>query len=109
VTGHGGVAGLWYRTDPMTGMVESSEVEQAGFYQMPVNGIYVMEVSGNNAKGKVTAGDVITQVNGLNVANTQDLIGAVNRYLAGETVTLTLYRNGETVHVDVVLMEEASS
>jgi S1-C subfamily serine protease len=43
------------------------------------------------------------------VANTQDLIGAVNRYLAGETVTLTLYRNGETVHVDVVLMEEASS
>lgn len=109
VTGHGGVAGLWYRTDPMTGMVESSEAEQAGFYQMPVNGIYVMEVSGNNAKGKVTAGDVITQVNGLNVANTQDLIGAVNRYLAGETVTLTLYRNGETVHVDVVLMEEASS
>ena len=55
------------------------------------------------------AGDVITQVNGLNVASTQDLVGAVNRYLAGETVTLTIYRNGEIVHVEVMLMEESAS
>ena len=109
VTGHGGVAGKWYRTDPETGMVEGSDVAQDGFYQMGANGIYVMEVSGNNAKGKVLAGDVITQVNGLNVASTQDLVGAVNRYLAGETVTLTIYRNGEIVHVEVMLMEESAS
>ena len=109
VTGHGGVAGYWYRNDPETGLVESSEVAQEGFYQMPASGIYVMEVSGNNARGKVLAGDVITQVNGLNVAGTQDLVGAVNRYLAGETVTLTIHRNGETVYVEVMLMEEAAS
>ena len=109
VTGHGGTAGYWYYVDPTTGTVTASETAQEGYHQMPVSGIYVMEVNGVNAQGKVQVGDVITRVNGLAVMSTTDLIGAVNRYYAGETVTLTLRRGSETVYVEVMLIEENAS
>lgn len=109
VTGHGGSEGVWYRVDPETGVVESSEEAKPGYHRMLASGIYVMEISGANARDKVNTGDVITQVNGLNVVTTSDLIAAVNRYYAGETVTLTLRRGAATLYVEIVLQEESAS
>lgn len=109
LTGHGGVEGRWYYVDSSSGAVTESKTEQSGYHQMIASGIYVMEINGANAQGKVSVGDVITQVNGLNVTSTTELIGAVNRYYAGETVTLTVRRGAETLYVEIMLYEETAS
>ncbi len=109
LTGHGGTEGRWYYVDPSKGTVTESKTEQSGYHQMVASGVYVMEVGGANAQGKVSIGDVITQVNGLNVMSTEELIDAVNRHYAGETVTLTVRHGAETVYVDIMLYEETAS
>ena len=110
VTGHGGKQGLWYAdaTNP-DGTVPYSETEKAGYHYMWESGIYVMGVNGTNAIGKVKEGDIITAVNGLHVSDTRALIAAVNRYYAGERVTLTVYRGTQFVDVEILLYEEAFS
>ncbi len=109
LTGHGGQAGMWYLHNSLTGQVTASEEEIAGGHYMPANGVYVLEVSGSNVKGKVYEGDIIVEINGLTMSTIQDVIGAVNRHYAGEKITLTLLRDGGTVEVEVRLNEETLS
>ena len=105
VTGHGGVKGMWYTTDPQTGLVMSSEIEAEGYYYMPATGVYVMSADASNAKGKFFVGDVVLAVNGLAVSDTTDLIKSVNRYPAGTTVDVTVWRDGAKTTVQVILSE----
>ncbi len=105
VTGHGGEAGNWYTVDPESGIVLSSPSALEGYHYMSVDGVYVSEISGNNVRGKLQVGDIITAVNGLRVTTIQDIIGEVNRHWAGEQVSVTLLREGETHTVTVTLME----
>ena len=105
VTGHGGEKGFWYRADPETGLVGSSPNEQEGYHYMPADGVYVLDVSGSNVQGKLKVGDVILAINGLSMTTIQDVIGEVNRHYAGESVTLTVLRGGETISVSVMLTE----
>lgn len=102
VTGHGGAGGYWYKEDA-EGRLVPYETEQAGAHYMPVSGVYVTEVTGENVQGKMQVGDIVTHVNGLAVTDITELIVAINRHYAGETVTLTVRRGEETVAVDVVL------
>ena len=51
------------------------------------------------------AGDIVTQINDTTVSNGSDLINAVANYSPGDTVTLTVYRNGETLTLQVTLDE----
>ena len=105
VTGHGGKKGLWYTTDPETGVVQSSETEVEGYYYMPVDGVYVMSADSANAKGKFQVGDVILAVNGFVVRDTSDLIKTVNLVPAGTTVSVTVWRDGAQTTVQVILSE----
>ena len=109
VTGHGGQQGVWYSdvADAATGAMDASEVEKPGYHLMRENGVYVMEVSGTNAAGKLQKGDIIMKVDGQNVYATTDLIDIVNRRYAGESVTLTVSRGSLVLTVEVVLTEEA--
>ncbi len=47
-------------------------------------------------KGEVLAGDVITAINDEPVADLDDMLALLERRQAGESVTLTLWRNGQT-------------
>ncbi len=105
VTGHGGQKDMWYTTDELTGSVKSSPVEKEGYYRMPANGVYVMSVDGQNAKGLLQKGDVILSVNGLFVFDTSALIDAVNLYRAGQKISLGIWRDGVTVTVEITLGE----
>ena len=109
VTGFGVEAGRWYRVDPATNSVASSDTEQAGYVYAAANGVYIGTVTGANVATVLREGDIITAVDGLEMSTITDVIGAVNRHYAGETVTLTLYRNGESITVQVVLSEGAVS
>ncbi len=96
VQGHGGKEGMWYYVDPELGTL-SSDTAKEGYHYMPVNGLYVMDVTGAGVQSKLREGDVITKVNGLHVYSTKTVIDEVNRHYVGEIVELTVlrYRSGD--------------
>ena len=105
VTGYGVQAGRWYRVDPATNNVDASDEAQAGYTYAAANGVYIDAVTGAGVATVLRTGDIITAVDGLEMNTITDVIGAVNRHYAGEIVTLTLYRDGDTVTVQIVLSE----
>ena len=55
------------------------------------------------ANGDIVAGDVITAINGEPVADLDDLLAQLERRQPGESVTLSLWRNGQTRTQSAVL------
>ncbi|MDZ5459335.1 S1C family serine protease [Azohydromonas lata] len=55
------------------------------------------------AAGGITAGDVITAVNGAPVEDFDDLLNELERFQSGDTVTLSVWRSGRTRQVSVKL------
>lgn len=75
-------------------------------YNIP-GGVYVSDVTrGSDAEAKgIQVGDIITAVNGQPVS-TVDEVGAIKNQLnVGDSMTFTIWREGETFDVDVVLMD----
>lgn len=105
VTGHGGEKGMWYTTDPTTGLVQSSPTAVEGYYYMPADGVYVMSADAANAKGKFRVGDVILSVNNFVVRDTADLIKTVNRFPVASTVSVKVWRDNAEITVNVILSE----
>lgn len=70
-------------------------------------GAYVAQVSagGPAAKAGIKPGDVITKVNGVTVHDSLELTHELFKYKAGNKVTITIFRNGTTTDVPVVLSE----
>ena len=82
----------------------SESVSQA--YNMPI-GAYIISVSegGAAAKAGLKTGDVITGIEGQEIKTTEELNNIKNEYNAGDTVTLTIVRDGKTMDVKVELQE----
>ena len=80
------------------------------YYNLP-EGVYISAVyDGSDAQAKgVTAGDIITAVNGTRVTSIDELNRVKNQFTAGETVTLTIYRGGTYYDVDIILMDRANA
>lgn len=90
--------------------VEWIPEENLGWYDRseliyaPVSGVYVMSFAdGMDAATKMMVGDFITACQGEEVESISGLSAIVNNYYAGDTVTLTVYRNGAYIPVDIVL------
>ncbi len=77
--------------------VNASMAQQSGL----VEGVYVFSVDQGGAaeKAGIRVGDVITKVDDLEIKSLEDLTAAKKSYSAGDTATLTIYRNGETLEV----------
>ena len=80
-------------------MVATYENDDGGTY------VQVVDVTdGTSAQeAGVQAGDVIVAVDGHSTATTDDLMAVRRTHIAGEAMTLTLSRGGQTISVDVVL------
>ncbi len=104
---------------------DASEAGCLGVYILPVtdemissfgwpSGVYVKEVIDNSAakQAGILAGDIITAVNGMKVATTEQLTSRISSYRAGTTVTLTVFRNKDgqqvSLAVEVTLMDKSS-
>lgn len=76
------------------------------YYRLP-KGVYVRFVTPNGAAAKagITSGDIIIGIEGESVENPDELNEVKNRYSVGDTVTLTVYRSGQSFDIDVVLSE----
>ena len=67
---------------------------------------FVKSVSkGMDAYGKLYVGDVITEIDNVRVYTSEQLISMLNNLHGGDTVTLTVYRDGEYITVDITLKE----
>jgi S1-C subfamily serine protease len=100
--------GVYYLPDE-TGVKPIPE-EELGNYDMAsllhpaVSGIYVMGFAdGMDAAGKMQVGDIVTAAEGEKLSSMAQLSGIINDFYAGDTVTLTVYRNGADVDVKITL------
>lgn len=80
--------------------------EAAGHYDLPY-GLYVSGVSeGSDASEKgIREGDIITAVNGSPARTSDDILRVRDGLSVGDTITFTIWRDGESFDVDVALME----
>ena len=84
------------------GAIPEGAAEQ---YTLP-DGLYISAVQENSdayAKG-IRPGDVITKVNGTAVTVTDELMDIKNGFSIGDTLTFTIFREGETFEIEVSLI-----
>ncbi len=93
--------------EPTIGIVAGSvSAEAMQLYGLP-EGVYVSEVNeGSDALEKgLQVGDVITAVNGRHVASVAQVNAIKEGMAVGDTLTLTVFRDGETFQLDVELVD----
>ena len=68
-------------------------------------GAYINDVVDNSAADQagIKAGDVITKVGNNDIEDGAELASVLRTYQAGQEVTITVNRNGETLELDVIL------
>ena len=94
--------------EPTIGIVAGPvSAEARRLYDLP-NGVYVTEVSqGSDALEKgLQVGDVITAVNGQRVTTVAQVNAIKEKLAVGDSLTLTVYRDGETFDMDILLVDK---
>jgi len=94
---------------PAIGITGASVSERAAnYYGIPV-GVLVDSVNSfsDAAQQGLRAGDIITAVNGETVADMTALSEMKDRFVAGDQITVTVYRDGQTMNISFRLMDEA--
>ena len=78
----------------------------ASYYSLPV-GVYVGEVEAGGAaeKAGIQQGDIIIGLGDRQITCYTDLSAALKKYHAGDTATMTLYRAGAEVEVEITFDE----
>lgn len=92
---------------PAMGVTVGAIPESAAEYFGIPEGLYVIGVAeGSDAKVKgIRQGDIIVEVNGDAVYAIDDLSNAISEFDVGTLMTLKIYRDGETMFVNVELVE----
>ncbi len=87
-------------------VIGALDAAAAEYYDLP-QGLYVESVAeGSDAeKQGIQPGDIVTAVNGQAVTTTYEVNAIKEAYSVGDTMTLTIYRDGETFDVTVTLMD----
>jgi len=96
-------------TTPYLGVLTTDlSPEDAGRFDLPVaSGALVEKVIPGSAAGEagVREGDMITALGDARVASYGDLLGALRDHKPGDTVTLTIFRDGEEKKLEATLGE----
>lgn len=84
------------------------DAETAAVYGIPA-GLLVAKVDPKSdayAKG-MRERDILTHVNSIPILTMEELSALKNEYTVGDTLTMTVYRKGESIDMDVRLMDES--
>lgn len=74
-------------------------------YEVPATLVVAGTVEGSGAEGQLEEADVLTQMDGVDLPDYQTLIAALADVVPGDTVTLTVQREGQARDIDVVTGE----
>ena len=99
-----------YISKPYVGVSVSDVNQQTQLYGIPA-GAAVQAVSDDSpaAEAGLQAGDVITRVNGTEITGSSDLVSLVSEAAIGNTLTMTVYRQGSTMELTVTVGEQVQS
>lgn len=88
-------------------MVSNMDSEVVDIYGLP-QGVLIREVTAGScaAKAGIVAQDILTDLGGYPITNLTDLNRALRQFKAGDTVTVTVYRNGGARQLSVTLDEK---
>ena len=99
-----------YVAKPYIGVIVSDVSEETMGYGLPA-GAAVKAVSEDSPaeKAGLQVNDIITAVNGKEISGRTGLSEAVSAASVGDTLTLTVYRQGKTISVEVTVGEQVQS
>ena len=74
-------------------------------------GVYITEVDEGSCaeKAGLRKGDVITKLDDTEITSRNELVSAKNRYRAGDTVTVEVYRSGERLTLQLTFDEQENT
>ena len=99
-----------YVTKPYIGVMVSDVGEESTKYGLPEGAAVVSVTEGGPAeKAGIKANDIITEVNGKAISGKSDLSAVISEHAAGDKLTLSIYRQGETLSVTVEIGEQQTS
>lgn len=99
-----------YISKPYIGVSVMDVSQQTQLYGVPA-GAAVQEVTqGAPAEeAGLRSGDVITQVDGQAVSGSKDLVAIVGKAQVGQNLSLTVYRQGQTLQLELTVGEQVQS
>jgi serine protease Do len=80
--------------------IQTIDQEIADYYQLQTSrGVIVTQVSPGSpaAKAEIKVGDIIVQIEDYNITNDKTIIGVFQEFRAGQTITVKLVRDDETL------------
>ena len=99
---HGYVTGR-----PNLGILTTDVSSAATRYGVPAGSFVEAVLDGSCAdNGGLQQGDIITAIDGTEAADTNTLKALLREHTAGDTVTLSVYRSGETIELQITLDED---
>jgi len=99
------------RAKPSIGiMIVDVSAENAEYYNLDEPGVYIAEVTGDNAKrAGFKQEDRVVSINNKKIESTSDLISRVRSYKIGDTVTVVVVRDGQEIAIKTILEENTSA
>ncbi|MBQ3290955.1 MAG: trypsin-like peptidase domain-containing protein [Mogibacterium sp.] len=91
-------------------MIQEVSKENAEYYNLESEGVYVARVTGENAQNAgFQQGDRIVSFNGNEIKSSSDLISRVRECKAGDTATVVISRSGQQIEIKTVLEESTAT
>ncbi len=99
-----------YVSKPYIGVTATNVSSESQLYGLP-KGAAVRSVveDGPAEKAGIQAGDIITKVNDTEIAGSSELVSLIRKTSVGDTLALTVYRQGQTLEMNVVVGEQVQS
>jgi serine protease Do len=93
---------------PLLGITGQEVTTTLSMWYVLPTGIYLTDVTAGSGADKagIKAGDVITKMAGKTVETTSDLDDIMSKYKAGDTVSITISRNGVTKTLQLTFTED---
>lgn len=80
--------------------------DNAQFYDLDGAGVYISEVTGDNAKkAGFKSGDKVLAINGKTITSSSDFVSRVRENKVGDSVTVDVMRDGQKISIKTVLEE----
>ncbi len=90
-------------------IIDASSAETAMQYGLRMTGVYIMEVTGSEAKeAGFEAGDMIYYLEDEKIESSADLTNALSKHKPGDKVKITVIRDNKTVEITTTLAEATS-